>query len=158
MKNIWIWILGILGVFVVIYLWMKGSGGATATPGTQQSTGTQTTQDAWLAGWNGFTGSSLKNLGASARNSLSGLFARSNNFGVNDGGTNPGVSIAGSLLGGLQSSGSGAGVPSSTMSVQSAQSSPATQSTAAPLNGYDDSDYADYGDDFGDDFGDDDFS
>jgi hypothetical protein len=137
-------ILGGLGLF----MFAKGKAATTTARTTArrglptaQSTGTQTTPDAWLPSFTGFTQAQMRSVGDNVSGAFSALSGLSNNFGRNDGGTNPGVSVGGSQRGGTQSSGSGAGLPVGTTSIQSGQSSPATQSTTAPLNGFTDDNY-----------------
>ena len=142
-------ILLILAGVAAIFLLKKSSPatGARGASNTVASTGTATTPAAWLPGWNGFTQTQQQNLGAATNSAFSNLAGLSNNFGENDGGTNPGVSVGGSASGGVQSSGSGAGLPVADSSPDLGdQVTVADQSTAAPLNGYDDSDYSDFGD------------
>jgi len=82
---------------------------------TVRSTGTGSTVtnpvNAFFPGWAGFTNASLQKQTQIVDDTYSTLKTLSNNFGWNDGGANPDVSISGSSAGGVQSSGSGAGVP-----------------------------------------------
>ena len=119
MKNIWIWILGGVALIGVLYLYMK-RGTARNTP-SQANPGTAGNPAAWFGGWMGYTQNALAGGTATAQGAFSALNSLSNAFGLNDGG-NSDVSIGGSSAGGVQSSGSGAGV-------------------ATDDSGYDDSDY-----------------
>ena len=145
MKTIWIWVFGIGALLVVAYLFLKGKATGRGTRPTAQTTGTQMAQAPWLPAWQGFTTTAMNNVGGNVGSAFNRLFGLSNNFGANDGGTNPGVSVSGSHVGGTQSSGSGAGLPVDTLTVQSVQSNPADQFGAAPLNGYDESDWSSFG-------------
>jgi hypothetical protein len=144
MKTIWIWVLGIGALAVCAYLLLKSKATRGTRP-TAQTTGTQTAQAPWLPGWQGFTTNAMNNVGSNVRSAFNRIFGLSNNFGANDGGTNPGVSVSGSHVGGTQSSAGGAGVPVDTLTVQSVQTDPADQFGAAPLNGYDESDFSNFG-------------
>jgi len=147
MKKIVMWIVGLgaLALGAWYFFFRK-----PATPArTQQTTNTaNTAPQPWFPGWSGFNQQSLDNVTKTQTSFFDGLKQLANNFGVNDGGRNPGVSVGGSKAGGTQSSGSGAALPvSDNSSDLGVQTSVADQSSDAPLNGYDDSDYNDFGDD-----------
>jgi hypothetical protein len=145
MKHIFLWILGLLGFLAVVWYFLTRSGASGSSLGTVQTTGTQTTQAPWFPAWNGFTAQATQNVGASVSSAFSRLFSLSNNFGVNDGGRNPGVSISGSQVGGINSSGSGAGTPNDIGQDLGMQTSTSDQTSDSPLNGYGDDDFASYG-------------
>lgn len=118
---------------------------ANAAP-TQQTTSTAGFLPPWLPSWGGFTEASLQNTTKLAQNTQNSLNAISNNFGLNDGGNNPGVSTGGSGAGGVQSSGSGAGLPVTNNAP--IVPSGTNDSGSVTLNGYDgdDANDIDYGD------------
>lgn len=113
MKKILIFTGIAAAVVAVWYLLTRNSssGSAAASP-TVQTTGTATTVAPW---WNTFaTPRSLAATGSFVATAFNGMRDLSNAFGRNVGSVVPGVSVGGSAAGGIQSSGSGAGLPVAT--------------------------------------------
>lgn len=150
MKKIILWLAG-LGALALSAWYFITRKPATAAR-TAQTTGTQAAQAPWFPGWSGFNTAQLQSTTSSVNSAFSGLKSLANNFGLNDGGTNPGVSVGGSKAGGTASSGSGAAPPvQGSPSDLGNQVAVSDQTSDAPLNGYNDTDYQSFGDDGQDD-------
>jgi hypothetical protein len=107
-KILWLILIAVGVIGAVYYFLTRKSAAAAATVAT---TGTQTGFAAFFPGWTGFNQASLTAAKANVTGYQSLLTSVSNAFGINDGGTNPGVSTGGSVAGGIASSGSGAAPP-----------------------------------------------
>lgn len=147
MKNVLIW--GGIGIAALVAFVLLRSKTAAASP--TASTGTAGYIADANALWNSYTAGQTKSTSQNVASTFAGLANNSNAFGKNTG--SPGLSIGGSSAGGIQSSGSGAGVPvASTGSDLGTQTTIYDQTSDDALNGgfgtSDGSDFADDGSDF----------